>query len=596
MITTIKKIISLISSQHKKVCFVLIFLMFIGMFLETLSIGLIIPLFNIITDPNFIVQYPATTIFLAKVFPANWFLDSSQFEISHDQLIISAIIIMLLVYLFKSCFVVYISWRQADFIKELNKHWSNKLYLGYLKLPYSFYLKTNSAYLLRNIFHTSIVVNAIDSALILLTEILVITGIFLLLLITKPIEGLTIIILLSLSSYVVHHYTKNYLTAWGVRRHFHDGERQKHVLQGFNAVKDLKMLGAEKNFADKYIFHHEASLKVTRNGVVVQSFKRSWLEMVVAISMSALLLVMMMVTQYDSYVNMIPTLGLFAAAAFRLMPSASRILFAAHRLRIDLPSINVIYHDLTKTIKQETFLDQSNTMPFNKVIEVDKVNFVYEGRAKSTLSNINLKIQKGSQVGLIGESGSGKSTLINVVIGLLEPSEGYVKVDTNDIQHDVKSWIKQIGYVSQNIYLTDDTIRNNVAFGLKDDEIDENAVKEAIAGADLEKFINNLPEGLDTFVGDKGVRISEGQKQRVCIARALYRKPTVLVFDEATSSLDVETEKNIMSGINKFKGSKTIIIVSHRLSAVSNCDQLFRLDKGKIIKTESSKEVFNNKL
>ena len=198
-------------------------------------------------------------------------------------------------------------------------------------------------------------------------------------------------------------------------------------------------------------------------------------------------------------------------------------------------------------------------------------------------------------MGFIGESGSGKSTLVDLIIGLLQPSKGYVKVDGNNIQQGFQSWAKQIGYVPQNIYLTDDTIRNNVAFAVKSGEIDDQMVTEAINAADLKEFVDNLPEGLNTIVGEKGVRISGGQKQRIGIARALYNKPNILIFDEATSALDTETEKEIINSVNKFKGKKTVIIVSHRMSAVSNCDRLFMLDKGKIIKTGNFNEIVNSK-
>ena len=580
MIELFKKVISLLNSAQKKSFIILFVLMLIGMVLETLGIGLIIPLFSLITDQNFVDKYQTLTIFLTKLYPTNWFLNFSELKPEQNELVIVAVTLVVLIYFFKGAFLIYLSWRQTTFLKGTNKYWASKLFLGYLKLPYSFHTQKNSSNLFNNILHTNTLVNVIDSFTVLLAEALVIFGISVLLMVTRPVEALLIITLLAFSSYIVHFFTKKHLMEWGKQRHFHDGKTIKHLRQGFGAVKELKILGSEKNFSEIFDFHLDASLRVARNSSVIHSLKRSWLELTIVFAMSVLLLIMM--TQYTSYVNIIPTLGLFAAAAFRLMPSASRILFSAHNIRLNVSVLNILFDEFTKTIENKTYPDQKKTLSFDKILEVEKIHFTYQDRNESVLSNINLKIQNGSQVGFIGESGSGKSTLVDVIIGLLNPSKGIVKVDGDNIQYGLRSWLTQIGYVPQSIYLTDDTIRNNVAFALKNDKINDQAVKDAIKAADLEEFIYSLPEGLNTIVGEKGVRISGGQRQRIGIARALYQRPTVLIFDEATSALDVETEKDIMNSINKFKGKKTVIIVSHRLSAVSNCDQLFKLDKGKI--------------
>jgi len=262
-------------------------------------------------------------------------------------------------------------------------------------------------------------------------------------------------------------------------------------------------------------------------------------------------------------------------------------------LRFDLPLVNIIHKELTETIKIDKIVAIKNNLDFNDVIKIDKVNFSYESRPLLVLSNISANISIGSQVGFVGESGSGKTTLVDIILGLLRPSDGFIKVDGTDIQKNLSNWQKNIGYVPQDIYLSDDTLRNNIAYGLNSNEIDEKSLKEATKVANLDKFVKNLPDGLNTMVGEHGVRISGGQRQRVGIARALYSNPNILILDEATSSLDINIEKEIMKEISKLKGKKTVIIVAHRLSTVSQCDKLFKLEKGKIIKEGSYEEVIS---
>ena len=296
---------------------------------------------------------------------------------------------------------------------------------------------------------------------------------------------------------------------------------------------------------------------------------------------------------WDTVNSIIPVVGVFGAAAFRIIPSINRILGSLQRLRFDLPLVNIIHKELTETIKIDKIVAIKNNLDFNDVIKIDKVNFSYESRPLLVLSNISANISIGSQVGFVGESGSGKTTLVDIILGLLRPSDGFIKVDGTDIQKNLSNWQKNIGYVPQDIYLSDDTLRNNIAYGLNSNEIDEKSLKEATKVANLDKFVKNLPDGLNTMLGEHGVRISGGQRQRVGIARALYSNPNILILDEATSSLDINIEKEIMKEISKLKGKKTVIIIAHRLSSVSQCDKLFKLEKGKIIKEGSYEEVIS---
>ena len=263
------------------------------------------------------------------------------------------------------------------------------------------------------------------------------------------------------------------------------------------------------------------------------------------------------------------------------------------------PSVKILLNEfsINKNYDKKNNYEEKNlnkSLNFHKEINLKNLSFSYPTRKDFSLSKISLDIKKGDFIGIIGETGSGKSTLINLLIGLLNPSEGAIEVDKLKIHLNLPEWHKKIGYVPQSIYLTDDTIRKNIAFGLKDEDIDNQLIEKALEKASLNKFLNTLRNGLDTIVGEKGIRLSGGQQQRIGIARALYRDPEILILDEATSSLDQSTEKEIMESINFLKRKKTLILVTHRLMTVKKCDKIFFVENGKLIKQGSPKEVLNN--
>ena len=278
-----------------------------------------------------------------------------------------------------------------------------------------------------------------------------------------------------------------------------------------------------------------------------------------------------------------PILGLFAAAAFRLLPSLSRIISALHAFRFCLPAIKILEKDINLQAQAGILQTVEQPGDFCEKIELNNVDYIYPSASTKTLMDISIAVKHNESVGFIGTSGAGKSTLVDVILGLLTPSSGKVMVDKKDIKKNIRAWQNQIGYVPQSVYLTDSTLKKNVAFGIEDEKIDEDAVWRAIKSAQLEEFVTSQPEGLEVIVGERGVRLSGGQKQRIGIARALYHNPSLLVLDEATSSLDVKTEHGIMETINSLHGEKTLIIIAHRLSTVEHCDRLYRLENGRVV-------------
>jgi len=313
-----------------------------------------------------------------------------------------------------------------------------------------------------------------------------------------------------------------------------------------------------------------------------------WLELLAVIGLSILVVIIIM--KGNSIDTLLPTVGLFAAAAFRLLPSANRILGAIQSIRYVSPVIDTIYSEFnlfSNEIKKEVNVP----LQFNNSISLDKVIYRYPETNSEALNDINIIIPHGASVGFVGGSGSGKSTLVDIILGLLSPVSGVLKVDGIDIQNNLRGWQDQIGYVPQSIFLTDDTLRRNVALGIDENQIDNDLVWKAICSSQLETFVNELPNKLETIVGERGERLSGGQLQRIGIARALYHEPSILVLDESTSALDTETENAVMDAIRALQGKKTIIIVAHRLTTIEHCDFLYRLEKGTIVDGGKTSEI-----
>ncbi len=295
--------------------------------------------------------------------------------------------------------------------------------------------------------------------------------------------------------------------------------------------------------------------------------------------------------------SIIPTLGLFGVASFRLMPAANKLLSSVQRIRYGMPVVETLYDEVDEVspqiIKDNDFHVDTDIPTLKNVIKVNHVNFSYPDTKEHSLKDVCISVPRGHAIGLIGKSGAGKSTLVDIILGLLQPSSGNVEIDGINIDQNVRAWQDKIGYVPQTIFLTDDTLRNNIALGVSECDIDETKLSQAISDAQLEEYIEQLPIGLDTEVGERGVRISGGQRQRIGIARALYHGPEVLILDEATSSLDIETEKKVIDVITNLIGKKTIIIISHRFSAIKCCNNIYRLDSGKITQAGNYNQIIN---
>lgn len=477
---------------------------------------------------------------------------------------------------------------QKGFSAALSGRLSQRLFTIYLRQPYLFHLQHNSSTLMRNSRNANVVVTGgIDPTLVLLTDGLVAIALFTLLIIVEPVGTMITLVAFGVGAWIFQLLTRRRIERWGDQRNLHDGMILQHLQQGLGGAKDVKVLGREREFLDQHDKHLKESLRINRVYSVLQTVPRMYMEILTIAGLAAL--VISMVLQKQSFTEIIPTLGLFAAAAFRVMPSINRLLGALQTLIYSRSIIASVYADFKLDAPDD--LELVTIRPFSDQLELKSVTFQYPTANAPSLQDVSLIVRRGEAVGFVGPSGAGKSTLVDVILGLFAPTTGAVIVDGEDIQQNLRNWQNQIGYVPQSIYLTDDTLRRNVAFGLGDESIDENLVRNAIRLAQLEEFVDSLPENLDTVVGERGVRLSGGQRQRIGIARALYHNPSILVLDEATSSLDTPTEHGVMQAVQALQGSKTVIIVAHRLSTVEYCDRLYRIEASRLTEEGTFDEV-----
>ena len=549
-------------------------LMLVGSVLETLSLGLVVPVVGLLTRPSYIQKFPRINELLG--FP------------SEQQFVIGTMFALVAVYIVKSSFLIWITWVQRGYSASVTTRIGRQLFRSYLYQPYVFHLQRNSAMLIRNSQNSGLVMSGIvDPMLVISSDILVTAGLFVLLIGLEPIGTLATSSIFGLTSLAFRKFTNSRIETWGKAQNLNKGMLLQHLQQGFGGVKDVKILGTEEHFVTQYGENLYKNSEVIRRFSVAQILPRFGLEILTIIGLAVLVSTMVLLD--SELTEILPVLGLFGAAAFRLLPAVNRLINNFQLINISRPQVNEVFEDLD--LPGQLNLKNSDRSALTGSISVVDISFSYPDSLKDAVSGVSVKIGRGEAVGLIGPSGSGKSTLVDVLLGLLEPKFGKVLVDGSDIHENLRRWQDQIGYVPQSIFLTDDTLRRNVAFGLPKDQIDDNAVKSAIRSAQLEDFVASLPDGLDTIVGERGVRLSGGQRQRIGIARALYNNPDVLVLDEATSSLDTDTEHGVMQAVQALQGEKTVIIVAHRLSTVEYCDRLYRLENARIVDEGTFSEV-----
>ena len=557
----------------------LVTLMCIAMVFETASVGAVIPAMSVLMNPESKSLPQWLPAWATAVAPA-----------SQEWIVLAALLAILGIFIAKTIVLLVLTWCQTRFVADLNGSISERLFRAYLQAPWTFHLERNSAVLISTVIQeANVFACGCSSLLVVFAEILVCVGIGGVLIAIEPVGALTVIVAFIGATVLFQRLTGLRMKAWSDRRVVHDQERLKHSQQGLGAMKDVKIASQEGYFVGQFSQSSRDWNAIWQRQLFLTQIPRLWYELVAVFAV--VILALTMVVQHEPVASIIPRIGLFAAAAFRLLPSATRLLSSMQTIRYATPAARMIRKDLACESAVGAAETIKDFKPLDADIALDKVSYRYAGADQPSLQDIDLKIEKGTTVGIIGESGAGKSTLTDLVLGLLDVQAGTISIGEAKIQDVCRAWQRSIGYVPQSIHLIDDTIAKNIAFGLAESDIDTEAIRCAAKAAQLSEFLSSLPLGLDTVVGERGVRLSGGQRQRIGIARALYRSPTVLVLDEATSALDVDTERSLMEAINALHGQKTIIIIAHRYSTVACCDVLYRLAGGRCVASGVPSEI-----
>lgn len=572
------KLYSFLSKSQKKNLVVIFFLMIVGMLAEMLGIGVIIPLLSLLSKSSKILENSRVANFL------NYLGNPS-----YNQIVLFSMGLLILIYIIKAIYLIYLSWVQSRFSTNLSVVVTQKLFQSYLNQPYSFHLKNNSAILLKNVQGDANEIMHICQAYINITlELSAILGISAILFYFDPYGALVVIFSLVFFSWLYYLISRKRVAMWGKQKNILQGLKNQHILQGLGGIKDIKVLGREHMFYQKFKEVNDKNANITIKYSVLTSIPRFYLELLAITGLS--LLIIIQVIQLKSIETILPIIGIFLAAAFRMIPSVNRLIGAMQLIKHSSSIIDNLYSELTN-FPEILPIQKDNYIDFNQKISIRNVTFNYPNSHCLVLKDINFEILRGQTLGIIGKSGSGKSTLVDLIIGLNHATSGSIYIDNKDLNSIEKAWQKKIGYVPQTIYLTDDTLKNNIALGINSVDIDDNLIEDSLRKSDLYDYVCSLSDKFNTVVGERGVRLSGGQRQRIGIARALYNKPDVLILDEATSALDTETEKNVMNSVLKLSKSITIIIVAHRISTVMNCDKIIEMEDGKIKRIVTPEEL-----
>lgn len=572
MYSLVLKINSLLKKGQKKSLLKILLLLLAGMILEIFGLSVIVPLLSSILDPEFLNYLRDLS-----------FLDNFFISLSNNQIIYFFLTLIILIYLFKTFFLILIAYKQNSFITNFAAGLTIDLYNLYVNQPYSFHLKKNSATLIKNI-QTEITLfrSFCMSFITLIVECSLLISIIATLVYLEPIGAISVSIFFITFSYLIFNITKKKLKYWGKIRENLDEKISHNILEGIGGIKDLLILGRTNFFKKKLSLNIFSIANIRTNHLTFSQIPRYSLEL---ISVFGLVLFISIMLLFEKDINsVVITLGVFVAAIFRMIPSFNKVISAMQNMKYYSTAVEIIYKEFNLLTNINYFEKESSVIKFFKSnINIKNLKYKYSEKSKYILNDFNLTISKGEFIGIIGESGSGKSTLVDLLMGLLTPSSGEISIDNINIISDKSSWQKKIGYVPQNIFLTDDSIKNNIAFGIQENKIDELKLNKAIKDSQLKFFIDSLEIGYNTKVGERGAQISGGQLQRIGIARALYNNPEILIFDESTASLDTSTENGILDSIRRLKGEKTILMISHRFSSLKDCDKIFEIKNGKIV-------------
>lgn len=567
------KVFDIFTTKEKMICAFIVVMMLIGALLEALGIGAIMPLLALMSDENYLQKHPD----IANA--------AYSFGITtHRDFIMASTIMLILIYIIKNLYLIFQTRVQIYFALNKQISLSKKLLAFYLSKPYEFHLKNNSAVLIRNVcnFVEQVISSLLLSEFYLFAEIITALGIWGMLLWVDPITAIiTAGLIGGLVAMTIYQMNRE-IKKQGIIRSEHSAELLKWLNQGLGSVKETTVMGKKSFFINRFCNAYDKYGQAHAKYQFLTQLPRMFIE-ILAVG-GLLLLVVFKLSLGSNPAEIVPLLGAISLAAFRLMPSATRIISYSNNIQYFLPVLNMIYDDLRAAVSQKVNInvDSHKKLAFQNKITFQNLEFSYSGTDRKVLSGVSFEIKKGDFVGIIGQSGAGKTTFVDILLGLFCPTEGKILIDGIDVQSDIDGWRKNLAYVPQSIYLIDGSIKENIALGVDASDVDIELLNRVIGMAELTEFVNNLPDGIETSVGERGVMLSGGQRQRIGIARALYQQPDILILDEATSALDNDTEKSITDTILNLKGEITIISIAHRLSTLVDCDYKLEFFHGRV--------------
>ena len=561
------QVILIIRSLSKKIeieLYFLFFLILIAAVLEVLGLSLIIPLIDAVLNKDH--------KFIAFI--------SDRFNFDNIEIIL--LLIFILFYFLKTLFLIFLSYRKSFLAANIQKFISKNLYEGYIQQDYQDHQDSKSSEQIRNIVQEATLFSQVVGAYLLLaTECFVLLAIITFLIFYNLKATLIIFITTSIVALVIFYLPNKRLKFWGKKRQYHDDKKIKFIQDAFGSFKDIKIRSLENFFISNFFSHNSKSANFIAKMVFVGQIPRLFLEFFGVLCICGFTVLLLFLNK--DYSEILPLIIIFTIAGIRLLPSFTKLIAGLQKIKFSSVVVKLIHHELVICKNNKKKEKKDTKIIFNDILEVSNLSFKYNDGHTEILKNINFKIKFGEVVGIIGLSGAGKSTLVSLITGLNIPSKGNIIVDKKNININLHSWYQNIGYIPQNIYLSDDTIKNNIAYGIEPSEINESSLEYAIEKSNLKFFIESLDKGIDTAVGELGNKISGGQKQRIGIARALYNRPKLLILDEATNSLDQETENKILEELKILKGKITILFITHRLSTLSFCNKIFRIKNNHLI-------------
>lgn len=566
----LQKLNYVLDRKRKRMAGGVFFLIFIGALMETLGVSIILPFIQMLTDSEGLMKEPYIK-FLSGAFKLE----------TEESIIIMLGFAVILLYLLKNVFLSFSGYIQVRFRTGMGKELQRRMMSSYMKQSYSFFLDTSSGNIVQGTMgDVPKVQNFVENLMTVLSETLVVLLIISYLFRRDKLITIGIMAVALLTFMIMGLGLKKRLSRLGEQDYLASAKLNNDTLEIVRGIKDIIIRGKQDVFLKKFDEHVENKRQIQSYYQFLAVLPRRCIEAVCICGIMAV--VMVRIHQGIDKSTFVPGLAVFAVAAFRILPSLSRIINGFNDMMFNRYAIDNIYDNIKKAKECESeseglrsAVEDAGTYVFHDSICVKGIYWNYEGTENEILCDLNMVIRKGESVGIIGKSGAGKTTLADIFLGLFKPVKGTVEIDGNDIFDMPEFRRRMIGYVPQNVFLRDHTIRENVAFG--EEEIEDERIWKALESASLAQFVKELPEGLDTLVGENGIKLSGGQKQRIAIARALYFEPAILVLDEATSSLDNETEHDVMEAIEDLQGTITMIIIAHRLTTIRKCDRIYEI-------------------